>query len=303
MRPVVPLCFILRLDVRYPVVPSQHRPATAAPAWAPGWTAAAHAARPAAAPAPGARRLHHGLALVGAGGGGVAHGAGAVVVLHGPAHLGALAVAQDGMALGAILGCRAPVRACSMCTVSGARCSIIEVSISPPWMPKRCSCALNSPLTASGSGRLNQLLPYTSRPQRWRSSRATMSMAATLPPWPLNSSSFLMPARATHSPSSRPQRDQRAGRQRQRAGVGAVLGGQAQLLWRQKQHRQLGRQQRQRRIQHALQQRGIDRQRQVRPMLLDGGHGQHGHGLRGQAPGAGLGKVARGEVGPKAGGI
>ena len=41
--------------------------------------------------------------------------------------------------------------------VAGARCSIIDVSISPAWMPKRCSSALNWPATASGRGRLNQL--------------------------------------------------------------------------------------------------------------------------------------------------
>jgi len=100
-----------------------------------------------------------------------------------------------------------------------------------------------------------------------------------------------------------PQRDQRAGRQGQRAGVGAVLGGQAQLLWRQKQHRQLGRQQRQRRLDHAVKQRSVHRQRQMRPMLLHRRHGQHSHGLRGQAPGTRLGKVARGQVGPETGGV
>ena len=53
--------------------------------------------------------------------------------------------------------------------------------------------ALNWPATASGSGRLNQLALYTSRSQRVRSSRATMSITLTWPPWPLNNSSFFTP--------------------------------------------------------------------------------------------------------------
>ena len=89
-----------------------------------------------------------------------------------------------------------------MCTVPGARCSIIDVSMSPAWMPKRCSCALNRPCTSGGWGRLNQLALYTSRPWRWRSSRATMSITATLPPWLLKISSFFTPALATQAPSS-----------------------------------------------------------------------------------------------------
>ena len=89
-----------------------------------------------------------------------------------------------------------------MRTVAGARCSIIEVSTAPPWMPKRCSSALNKACTSGGWGRLNQLLLYTSRPWCWRSSRATMSITATLPPWPLSSNSRFTPARATQAPIS-----------------------------------------------------------------------------------------------------
>jgi hypothetical protein len=57
-------------------------------------------------------------------------------------------------------------------------------------------------LTSGPSGRLYQLVLYTISPQRLRSSRATMSIRLTWPPWELNSTSFLTPARATLSPSS-----------------------------------------------------------------------------------------------------
>ena len=39
----------------------------------------------------------------------------------------------------------------------GLSASIIEVSMSPPWMPKRCSSALNRSSTSCSSGRLYQL--------------------------------------------------------------------------------------------------------------------------------------------------
>ena len=69
-------------------------------------------------------------------------------------------------------------------------------------MPNRCSWALNCAFTSSGSGRLNQLLLYTSKPCCMRSSRATMSITLTCPPWPFSRSSFLIPARATQAPIS-----------------------------------------------------------------------------------------------------
>ncbi|KAF1042570.1 MAG: hypothetical protein GAK34_02789 [Delftia tsuruhatensis] len=96
-----------------------------------------------------------------------------------------------------------------------------------------------------------------------------------------------------------PKRDHRGGRQRQRAGKRLVLHAEADVLRRKKEHGQVGRQQRQGRIDHALQQAGIDGQRQVRPMLLHGGHGQHRHGFRGK-PRLGQREIARRYFGPPA---
>ena len=50
-----------------------------------------------------ARRLHHGPAFVCRSRIGLAHSAAWVIVLDGPTHLGAFAVAQDGKALGPVL--------------------------------------------------------------------------------------------------------------------------------------------------------------------------------------------------------
>ena len=97
-----------------------------------------------------------------------------------------------------------------------------------------------------------------------------------------------------------PQCDQRRRRERERAGVGQVLGAQPDGLQRQKKHRQVGLQLRQRGGNHTLQQRGIDRQRQVRPVLLDRRHGQHRHGARRQARGLRGGEIAGGNIGPMA---
>ena len=47
-----------------------------------------------------------------------------------------------------------------------------------------------------------QLYATASIPRRTRRSRATMSITCGWPPWLLNSTSFLTPARATASPSS-----------------------------------------------------------------------------------------------------
>ena len=89
--------------------------------------------------------------------------------------------------------------ASSMRTLCGAMASMSEVSMSPPCTPKRCSWASNA-CSASPKGNWYQLLLNTVRPQWPRSSRATTSIKATLPPCALKSKSFLRPVRATDSP-------------------------------------------------------------------------------------------------------
>ena len=98
----------------------------------------------------------------------------------------------------------------------------------------------------------------------------------------------------------RPQRDQRGRLQAQGARIVRMLDRKADVLRRQKQHRQLGGQLRQSGIDDALYQAGIHRQRQMRPMLLHRRHGQHGHGVCGQAIVLGQGKVMGRCLGPEA---
>ena len=90
--------------------------------------------------------------------------------------------------------------------VAGAGARVMEVSMSPAWMPKRCSWASNRRFRSSPcglvSGRLNQLTLYTSRFSRARRSRATTSSKPDCPPCALSSTSLRTPAAATLSPIS-----------------------------------------------------------------------------------------------------
>jgi len=91
-------------------------------------------------------------------------------------------------------------------------------------------------------------------------------------------------ARARHRfPELAPEREQGLGREAEGAGEGQVLGREADVLRRQQQQRQLVGQQRQRRVDHALQQPRVHAQRQMRAMLLHRRHRQDGEGACGQA--------------------
>ena len=98
----------------------------------------------------------------------------------------------------------------------------------------------------------------------------------------------------------RPQRNQCGRLQAQGSCIVRMLDRKTNVLRRQKKHRQLGWQLRQSGIDDALYQAGIHRQRQVRPMLLHRSHGQHGHGVGGQASALGQGKVMGRGLGPEA---
>ena len=111
----------------------------------------------------------------------------------------------------------------------------------------------------------------------------------------------LLDAGACHAGAQlRPQRNQRGRLQAQGARIVRMLDRKADVLRRQKQHRQLGRQLRQSGIDDTIYQAGIHRQRQVRPMLLHRRHGQHGHGIGGQTIALGQGKVMGRGLGPEA---
>lgn len=73
---------------------------------------------------------------------------------------------------------------------------------------------------------------------------------------------------------------QRSGRQRQRAGPGPVFGAFSDGMHRKRQNRQRGVDQRQGAGRDWQRQVPVDRQRQVRPVLLDGTDGQDRHPLR-----------------------
>ncbi|MCY1368886.1 hypothetical protein D9M69_558920 [compost metagenome] len=93
-----------------------------------------------------------------------------------------------------------------------------------------------------------------------------------------------------------PQAQHRFGFQRERAGEARVFGRVAHGLRGQEQRGQIRRDVRDARGDHTVGDVGVHRQRQVRAVLLDRGHGQHGHGARlvQQV------KVGGGEVGPVA---
>ena len=93
-----------------------------------------------------------------------------------------------------------------------------------------------------------------------------------------------------------PEPDHGFGFQRQRAGKTRVLGAETNRLRGQKKHGQISLQMRQRGSHYAVNQRRIDIERQVRPMLLDGRHGQHGNAAGQIKPG----EVGGFQVGPKA---
>ena len=244
------------------------------------------------------RRLHHGAALVRRGAGGVAHGARRVVVLDGPAELGAPAVAQDGVARGALLRARRPVPRMLHAHRGGRQVQHhrgldrAAVDAEAVLLGAEQAVHLIGQRQAEPAAAVDQQAAALAQLARHDvHGRHVAAMAVEQQQLPH--------ARARHALAQLgPQRDQRGGRERERARVGQVLGGQAHVLRRQEQRRQAGGQQRQRGGDHALQERGIDRQRQVRPMLLDGGHGQHGHGPLRQARGARLREVAGAELGP-----
>ena len=92
-----------------------------------------------------------------------------------------------------------------------------------------------------------------------------------------------------------PQPQHGSGLQGERAGKAHVLGAKADGLRGQKQHRLVGGQVRQGAGDDAVDQRSIDIERQVRAMLLDGGHQQHGDAARQVQPR----KVGTFHVGPE----
>ena len=129
----------------------------------------------------------------------------------------------------------------------------------PAGRPKRC-----------------QLVFTASMSWRTRSSRATMPMISSLPPCELTKTSLRTPARATEAPSSVQASISVA------AGSVSVPGAcrcsfDLPTAWtgRMRMSRSSGR----RAItvvQHALHDRGVGRHRQMRPVLLDRRHRQHG---------------------------
>ncbi|MNL68440.1 hypothetical protein D3C87_1931590 [compost metagenome] len=67
----------------------------------------------------------------------------------------------------------------SIRTSSGRKCSINDVSTSPPWMPYCLSCSLIKP---SGWPKRPQWVQITAIWWRTRNSRPTMLMMSALPP-------------------------------------------------------------------------------------------------------------------------
>ena len=105
------------------------------------------------------------------------------------------------------------------------------------------------------------------------------------------------PARATPSPISHEERAAPSHAERKRAGKIAVLDGDADRLQGQEQRVEIVRQAERDALDHASHDRRVDADRQMRPMLLDGGDGQHGdHALHVE-----VAEIVGGEVDPIAG--
>ena len=129
----------------------------------------------------------------------------------------------------------------------------------PAGRPKRC-----------------QLVFTASMLKRTRNSRVTMPMISSLPPCELTTTSFLTPARATDAPSSVQASISVVARQRQRARRMQMLVRLADRLDRQDADVEIVGQPRDHRLQHAVHDRRVGRDRQMRPVLLDRRDRQHG---------------------------
>ena len=160
-----------------------------------------------------------------------------------------------------------------MSTRSGRKCSISDVSTSPPWMPWRSSSSLYMP---AGRPKRCQLVFTASILWRTRSSRLTMPMISSLPPCELTNTILLHAGARDRRAELGPGFDQRCGRQRQRARRMQMLVRLADRLDRQDADVEVVGQDGDHLVQHALHDRRVGRDRQMRPVLLDRGDRQHG---------------------------